>query len=72
MIVLTPFWLAEGWPCATPGDVAAIKAEAVDRYRAARDAARETTGQRWPRELRQISYQYHADVTTAHQRLAGS
>lgn len=67
----TPFWVAEGWPCATAADVRAIKAEAADRYCAARDAAREATGQRWPTDLRQVAGQYHADVTSAHQRLAG-
>lgn len=67
----TPFWVAEGWPCATPEDVAAIKTEAADRYRTARDTVREATGQRWPPELRQISAQYHADVTSAYNRLAG-
>lgn len=66
-----PFWVTEGWPCATPEDVQAIKTEAVARYRKARDAAREATGQRWPAELRQIGAQYHVDVTTAHRRAAG-
>ena len=68
----TPFWETEHWPCETPADVRAIKAEAAIRYCAARDAAREATGERWPPELAQIGNQYHVDVTTAYRRLAGS
>jgi hypothetical protein len=67
----TPFWVAEGWPCTIPEDVAAIKTEAAVRYRAARDTLREATGQRWPAKLRQVAAQYHVDITTAHRRLAG-
>jgi hypothetical protein len=67
----TPFWAAEGWPCATLGDVQAIKTEATKRYGVALRRAREATGQRWPTELRQIAAQYHVDVTSAHRRLEG-
>lgn len=67
----TPFWAAEGWPCATPADVAAIKTEAWSRYLAALAEARMATGERWPDAVRRISAQYHVDVTSAHQRLGG-
>jgi hypothetical protein len=68
----TPFWAAEGWPCATEWDVQAITAEAAERYSVALRRAREATGLRWPKELEQIAAQYHVDVTSAHRRLAGS
>lgn len=67
-----PFWVTEGWPCATRADVAAIRVEAATRYRAARDTARTLSGERWPTELAQIAAQYHVDVTTASRRLGGS